>query len=72
MSYPRSHPSLVAFHVRGLEAEVKVPCSQTMGYEPPTRASLCVSAALVMAALAAGTAFAVGCRHLSWDAIENN
>jgi len=46
MSYAHSHSNLVALLVRGLEAEVRVPGSQAMHYEPPTRASLCDCAAL--------------------------
>jgi hypothetical protein len=45
MSYAHSHPNSAAFVVRELEAEAKVPCSRTVRYEPPTRASLCVCAA---------------------------
>jgi hypothetical protein len=46
MSYAHSYPTLAAFLVRGLEAEVKVPCSRTMRYEPSARARLCFGAAL--------------------------
>ena len=46
MIYTHSRPNLAPFLVRGQEAGVKVPCSQTIRHEAPTRASRCVCAAL--------------------------